>query len=242
MELAENVAGDERAVHLDLQDGVDPAPFAALAEGLVGLSAQAADARAPSVLAGSPAIVDEIAVGGSRLTLRRDARAFFQGNRYLLAPLVDRVVALAGTGPVVDLYAGVGLFGLSLARIGAEDVTLVEGDPISGADLARNAAAFETGVRVHRLSVETFVSTPARAPGHPATFVVDPPRTGMTRDALAGIIAHAPPLIVYVSCDVATLARDARTLVDAGWQLQEITGIDLFPNTAHVESIAVFRR
>jgi 23S rRNA (uracil1939-C5)-methyltransferase len=64
----------------------------------------------------------------------------------------------------------------------------------------------------------------------------------MTREALSGIVSHQPSHVVYVSCDVATLSRDARTLVDAGWELQEITGIDLFPNTAHVESIAVFRR
>ena len=64
----------------------------------------------------------------------------------------------------------------------------------------------------------------------------------MTREALAGIIGHQPRRVVYVSCDVATLARDARTLVDAGWELQEVTAIDLFPNTGHVESIAVFER
>jgi 23S rRNA (uracil1939-C5)-methyltransferase len=62
----------------------------------------------------------------------------------------------------------------------------------------------------------------------------------MSREALAGIVAVRPARLVYVSCDVATLARDTRTLVDAGYSLDGLTGMDLFPNTAHVESIAAF--
>jgi 23S rRNA (uracil1939-C5)-methyltransferase len=244
LEIAENVPGDQRAVHLELQEGGDPAMYRALADGLVGLSAQASGAREPTVLAGTASIADELDVrgeGGSPLTLRRDVRAFFQGNRYLLQPLIQRVIELAGTGPVVDLYAGVGLFGLSLAVAGASNVTLVEGDLVSSADLARNAEPFSDRVDVRRQSVESFLSAgPLRRIC--ATFIVDPPRTGMTRDALAGIINHEPLRIVYVSCDVATLARDARILVNAGWELGELTGIDLFPNTAHVEAVALFTR
>ena len=259
LDVAEDIDGRDRAVHLELHAGIDPRPFTALSSGLVGLSAQAADAREPTVLAGMPVIADNLEFNGGRLTLQRDVRAFFQGNRFLLKPLVERVIALADSGPVVDLYAGVGLFGLSLAASGAPDVTLVEGDPISGADLARNATPFGQRVTVHRQSVETYLSghrgvkrssnasrsssSSARHSGDAGrVFIVDPPRTGMTREALSGIVSHQPSRVVYVSCDVATLSRDARTLVDAGWELQEITGIDLFPNTAHVESIAVFRR
>jgi 23S rRNA (uracil1939-C5)-methyltransferase len=254
LELCENAAGSQRAIHLDLHAGVNPAVFTPLAEELVGLSARPADARAPSVLSGSPAIEDDVEVrGGNRLTLRRDVRAFFQANRFLLKPLVQHVLARVESGPVVDLYAGVGLFGLSLAAAGVHDVTLVEGDPISGADLVRNADPFADRVIVRRQSVETFLagladpqrwsaSGPVGQRDHDRVFIVDPPRTGMTREALGGIINQEPSRIVYVSCDVATLARDARTLLDAGWELAEITGIDLFPNTAHVESIAVFER
>jgi 23S rRNA (uracil1939-C5)-methyltransferase len=71
-------------------------------------------------------------------------------------------------------------------------------------------------------------------------LVVDPPRTGMTRDAMAGIIRLLPQRIVYVSCDVATFARDTRTLLDSGYRLEQVTGIDLFPNTAHVEAVGLF--
>ena len=246
LELAENISGTARAVHVELHEGVDPGPFAALSDGLAGLSAQAADARVPTTLAGTPSIEDTIEVGGARagqLTLRRDVRAFFQGNRFLLEPLVERVASRIDAGPVVDLYAGVGLFGLALASTGVRDVTLVEGDPISSADLARNAAPFGDRVAVRQQSVETFLSrSSGPASDTRPVIIVDPPRTGMTREALAGVINHEPPRIVYVSCDVATLARDARILVDAGWELAEVTGIDLFPNTAHVESVAVFER
>jgi 23S rRNA (uracil1939-C5)-methyltransferase len=71
---------------------------------------------------------------------------------------------------------------------------------------------------------------------------VDPPRTGMSKEALGGIVEWQPARIIYVSCDIATLARDTRTLIDAGYELGGVTGIDLFPNTAHVETIATFSR
>ena len=97
-------------------------------------------------------------------------------------------------------------------------------------------------VQLMSASVEAFLHDATSSPGSAsgATVIVDPPRTGMSKDALAGIIALQPPGVVYVSCDIATLARDTRTLVDAGYQLHELMGFDMFPNTAHVESVAFF--
>jgi tRNA/tmRNA/rRNA uracil-C5-methylase (TrmA/RlmC/RlmD family) len=100
---------------------------------------------------------------------------------------------------------------------------------------------------VERTSVERFLAaagqgTSTRPTLSGATFIVDPPRTGMTKEAVAGIVRANPARVVYVSCDIATLARDARTLLDAGYGLEQVAGIDLFPNTAHVESIALFTR
>ena len=247
VELTENVPGNERACHLILRAGVEAAPFAALvdAEPLIGVSAEQEDRAGAKVLAGSAWVSDILHVkagdAASALRLRRSARAFFQSNRYLLEPLVQHVAALVPEGPIVDLYAGVGLFGLSLAAAGIDDVTLVEGDPVSGADLQGNAEAFGTRVRVERRSVESFLAD-ARTKGPPrnSTFIVDPPRTGVSKEAMAGIVQAQPARIVYVSCDVATFARDTRTLLDAGYALEGLTGMDLFPNTAHVESVAVF--
>jgi tRNA/tmRNA/rRNA uracil-C5-methylase (TrmA/RlmC/RlmD family) len=245
IELAENTGGDQRACHLELHAGVDPGTFAGLAAGLAGLSAERADRPGVETLAGVPVVSDVLYVRpgdpATALRLRRDVRAFFQGNRYLLEPLVRLVVDLVPPGPVVDLYAGVGLFGLSLAAVGAQHVTVVEGDRASGQSLRENADPFGTRVRVEPCSVESFFSDPRPGPVGPgATFIVDPPRTGLSKEALGGIVRHRPARIVYVSCDVATLARDTRALIDAGYELGGMTGVDLFPNTAHVETVAMF--
>lgn len=226
LELAENVAGDQRACHFEVAEGDRRGRYAPLAD-----------------LAGRE-IADTLhAREGDRATafrLHRDARAFFQGNRFLLERLAQLVVSLVPPGPVADLYAGVGLFGLALAAAGWERVTLVEGDPVSSTDLRQNAQVFEGRARVERRSVESFLAAaggPADAGG---TVIVDPPRTGMSRDALAGVLRMRPGRLVYVSCDPATLARDARAAIDGGYALTSLTGLDLFPNTAHVESVAVF--
>lgn len=241
IELSENIRGDERACHLDLDAGVDASRFAALAESLTGLSAARSDRPGVELLAGIPTVSDVLHVNPddprSALRLRRDVRAFFQANRYLLEPLLRRVVTLALPGRVIDLYAGVGLFGLSLAAAGAEDVTLVEGDPVSGVSLEENAEPFRGRVNIVRRSVESFLSAGGR---QTSTIIVDPPRTGMSKAALAGVLRAAPQRIVYVSCDVATFARDTRTILEAGYALDGLTGIDLFPNTAHVEVIGAF--
>ena len=223
LEFSENIPGSERAVRVEVHEGVDASRFRAL-------------------VTDEQAVTDVLRVReddpATTLRLRRNVRSFFQGNRFLLERLVRHVAALVPEGPVVDLYAGVGLFGLSLAAMGADDVMLVEGDVTSGTDLVANAEPFADRVRARRASVEAFLSASGEmAPG--ATCVVDPPRTGMSKDAIAGIIRHKPARIVYVSCDVATLARDTRTLLDGGYVLEALTGIDLFPNTAHVESVLV---
>lgn len=241
IELSENIHADERACHLDLDAGVDASRFAMLAGGLTGLSAARSDRPGVELLAGIASVSDVLHVNEddprSALRLRRDARAFFQANRYLLEPLLRRVVALALPGRVIDLYAGVGLFGLSLAAAGADDVTLVEGDPVSGASLEENAEPFRGRVNIVRRSVESFLSAGGR---DASTIIVDPPRTGMSKAALAGVLRVVPQRIVYVSCDVATFARDTRTILEAGYALDSLTGIDLFPNTAHVEVVGAF--
>ena len=196
--------------------------------------------------AGPPVVVDRLTVpgAGEPVVLRRSATSFFQGNRFLLEPMAQHVVSLVPDGPVVDLYAGVGLFGLALAARAAGMVTLVEGDHASGADLLVNARPYLERARVMRVSVETYLAAAAESPGppSPATIIVDPPRTGLSKEALAGLLRHRPTRIVYVSCDVATLARDTRGLLDGGYSIGSLTGFDLFPNTAHVETVVEFTR
>ncbi len=255
VEIAENLDASQRVVHLDCgHDEVVSAALLAAVGGLPGITGvSVARAWAPRLLAASgvPWVDDPVtaflggAVGGAAAAsgeprLRRHARAFFQANRYLTPSLVERVLARLGDGPVVDLYAGVGLFAVAAAARGRAPVVAVEGDAVSCADLEANAGAFAGGVRVVHAPVEVFLS---RGRGAEAgTLIVDPPRTGISREAMDGILAARAPRIVYVSCDVATMARDAGRLVEAGYGLGDVEAFDLFPNTAHVEALATFDR
>jgi 23S rRNA (uracil1939-C5)-methyltransferase len=247
IELAENIPANERVCHLEVQAGVDVNALAAISmeSALTGLTAARVLRPGLERLSGTPTVTDVLQVTEDESTpatlrLRRDVRSFFQGNRFLLQALVRQVIALVPAGPVVDLYAGVGLFGLSLSAAGSPAVTLVEGDAVSGADLAGNAEPFADRVHVHRAGVEEWLATAPLAPVQ--TFVVDPPRTGMSREAVAGVIRRRPDRVIYVSCDVATLARDVRAFADAGYIVGGLTGFDLFPNTAHVETVVVLIR
>jgi len=172
--------------------------------------------------------------------LSRHVDSFFQANRFLLPDLVSAVIeATPAAGDVLDLYAGVGLFSVCLAALGRQRITAVEGDRSSGTDLQRNANPFAPALRVRVNSVEDHLK---RRRGRPATIIVDPPRTGMSREAMQTIVAARANRIVYVSCDPPTMARDARRLLDGGYRLTSLRAFDLFPNTPHVESVGVFDR
>jgi len=241
IEIAENISGDERACHIEMSEGGEWKTCASLAGGLAGLSVRVGDHGTTYTVAGTPAVHDVIEVGeGTSVRLRRGARAFFQGNRFLVSRLVREVADRVTSGPVVDLYAGGGLIGLAIAARGAAEVTLVEGDPIAARDLEANAKPYRCAYVV-RQSVEAYLAAGgARAAD---VVVVDPPRTGLSTDAVDHLLRHANPRsIVYVSCDPATLARDAGRLVGARYGLDSIVALDLFPNTAHVETVAVFSR
>jgi 23S rRNA (uracil1939-C5)-methyltransferase len=235
IEISENRAGDQRAMHIDVtgQRVRAEVPPIEPIDSVTGLTWSAAGAARPRHLFGQPYVED--VVRGVRL--RRHTRAFFQGNRHLLDELVSAVMAGCLPGPVVDLYAGVGLFGLCLAASGRHQIIAVEGHDASAADLEVNAAPLGEAVRVERTSVERFVAR--RHARRPITLVLDPPRTGMTRVAAAGAVALRATRVVFVSCDVATLARDLRRFLDAGYRLESVRGFDLFPNTAHVEALAL---
>jgi 23S rRNA (uracil1939-C5)-methyltransferase len=103
--------------------------------------------------------------------------------------------------------------------------------------LRRNASARQD-VRVRSESVEDYLPHATKA----STIIMDPPRTGLSKEAVAGVIAAQASHLIYVSCDIATLARDARLLVDAGYRLADVRAFDLFPNTAHVETVIAFAR
>jgi len=228
IELSENADASNRAVSLDTITAMDVKVQHALAgtDGLTGFGADAV-------------VTETLAVDGHEISLRRSVLAFFQGNRYLLATLVNHVVSHVEAGAsLVDLYAGAGLFAIGAAAARSAKVRAVEGDRVSAADLIANAGAYDT-VDAVRQPVEDFVG---RSPKRPDVLIVDPPRTGMSREALDGVIRLQAPKLVYVSCDVATLARDSKRLVASGYTIQEARAFDLFPNTPHVETVIAFSR
>jgi tRNA/tmRNA/rRNA uracil-C5-methylase (TrmA/RlmC/RlmD family) len=169
-------------------------------------------------------------------TWSRTAASFFQGNRHLLGALVGHVIAQVHGSTVADLYAGVGLFAVAIAAQGRR-VLAIEGDRTSAADLVVNAAPFAM-LETHRQAVEHAV--PRLRPRAFQTVVIDPPRTGLSREAMAALVGLEAPRIVFVSCDVATLARDAAKLTQRGYEMVSLQAFDMFPNTGHVEAVAVF--
>jgi len=235
VEISENIAATERAIHLELLPDADPARLAAAVQiaGVSGATCALPDNPRTIDLFGSPHVVDTIAGA----TLSRHARSFFQGNRFLTTTLVDHVLSLIEERMILDLYAGVGLFSVTAAAGGHGHVTAVEGDRFSAADLRLNAQDRDIAVKAQ--SVEDFV---LRAPHKFSTVIVDPPRTGLSKEAMAGLVKLQAPRLVYVSCDIATLARDARVLLEAGYRVLSMRAFDLFPNTAHVETVIAFAR
>lgn len=253
VELTENVPATERAMAIEVRPGAVPradvlddclkqASIEEEEHGVTGCVVWAQSGK--RITSGDPSVSDPLtalAPGRARAgTIRRGAESFFQANRFLVSDLVVAVLdAVPDDGDVVDLYAGVGLFSVVLAASGRRGLTAVEGDPASAADLERNAAPFAGSLRVAVDSVERHL---AREPAAASTVIADPPRTGLSADALASIVGLDPPRLVYVSCDPATMARDARRLIDAGFRLDSLAAFDLFPNTPHVESVGVFTR
>jgi 23S rRNA (uracil1939-C5)-methyltransferase len=242
--VSENVPADERAMHVDLAEDARPA-VEALAEAVIAAELTGVSARGPVgpvVRVADPSVGDTLLrlTAGRTMVgqLRRRPSSFFQGNRFLLVRLVTAVLdAVPMDGSVLDLYAGVGLFSVALAATGRTPIVAVEGDRDAAADLKENAAPYASALRATVGRVEDHT----RAGGRPAdTIVVDPPRTGISREAMEAIAHHGASRVVYVSCDPPTMARDARRLLDAGYRLHSIEGFDLFPNTPHVETLAVF--
>jgi 23S rRNA (uracil1939-C5)-methyltransferase len=165
---------------------------------------------------------------------RVSAGSFFQANRFLVDETVGLVTEGRSGGFALDLYAGVGLFSLPLSQ-SFRQVAAVESAPFSFRDLQANEPSNVTGYRV---SVRDFL---VQVP--PETrfdyVVVDPPRGGLGEKVALLAAGLKAPHFTYVSCDPATLARDLRVLMQAGYRIREMHMLDLFPQTFHIESVVV---
>lgn len=171
---------------------------------------------------------------------RVSAESFFQVNLPQAEKMVDLVLRslnLNSNDAVLDCYCGVGLF----SAFTAPQVSKVIGVELSESaceDYAVNLDEFD--------NVELYVGAAEQIlPGLKVKVnkvVVDPPRAGLERAALSAILGMKPEKIVYVSCDPSTLARDARLFADAGYGIERVTPLDLFPQTFHVECVALLSR
>jgi 23S rRNA (uracil1939-C5)-methyltransferase len=179
------------------------------------------------------------------LFLSISAEAFFQTNTEMaerLYQLIAEAAGLRGWERVWDLYCGIGSIALTLApRAGQVFGLELSADAV--ADAASNAERNEIeNARFFLGDVRISARELIARSGRPDVVVVDPPRAGLSAKVVRRIIEAAPRRIVYVSCNPTTLAPNAAQLVEAGFALRRVTPVDMFPQTPHIECVALFER
>ena len=192
--------------------------------------------QADWILAGDPYVLMKV----KEQVFSVSAGSFFQVNPGLVPRLVDEILSnlqLEPSQKVLDLYCGVGLFSAFLAPYVSEIIGIEQSESAC-VDFSVNLDQ-ANHVSLYQGAVEDVL------PGldvHPDIIIADPPRAGLHRLVVDDIIKKAPPQLVYVSCDPSTLARDLKRLIQGGYQLKKIIPFDLFPQTYHVESVAVMEK
>jgi 23S rRNA (uracil1939-C5)-methyltransferase len=217
------------------------AAFRAHAPALVGAGAIASDPRTGPTgrsLAAAGAAGLAYRVGAESYWITRGG--FFQVNRFLVERLVGLVTDGRSGELAWDLFAGVGLFSRVLARRFAR-VTAVEANPAASADNRVALAKIGPGHAAVTATTLDFLRRAAVERERPELVVLDPPRAGAGLEACALLAKLAPQALVYVSCDPATLARDLAAL-QVEYRLAALHLVDLFPQTAHLETVAVLER
>ena len=220
--LLETEGGDQPEVEIDL-----PAACALRTPG--GLQP----------LIGEPWIEEEVA--GRRY--RISAESSFQVNTVGAQALVEIVAAYAGLAPtdvLLDAYCGVGLFALALAGSAAA-VIGIESSPSACEDFAHNALGLDS-VSLYEGPVDAVLPALAADAQRVDVAIIDPPRAGAGSGVIHDLAALGPRRVVYVSCDPATLGRDSVYLTEAGYVLIEAQPVDMFPQTYHVETVALWGR
>jgi 23S rRNA (uracil1939-C5)-methyltransferase len=164
--------------------------------------------------------------------------SFFQVNRFLVTGLAREVAQLgAGGGLALDLFAGVGLFSAPLAKR-FERVVAVESNPAAARDLKSNASN-QGAIQIRNIDVEKFLGKWRETPD---LVVLDPPRAGLSERVISDLARLGPRLIIYVSCEPPTLARDLAAFYKAGYEISSAHLFDLFPQTFHIESVIALGR
>jgi 23S rRNA (uracil1939-C5)-methyltransferase len=197
------------------------------------------------VLAGGDRIDEGIEAGGQRLSVQVSWGAFFQTNTETAERLYATVAELAGlTGAerVFDLFCGIGAIALALASSSGE-VWGLEVEEEAVADAIQNAEL--NGIDNARFfagDVRTAMRPLVEEAGRPDVVVLDPPRAGLSQKIVRRVLEAEPTRIVYVSCNPSTLAPNARQIADAGYRLSAVVPVDMFPQTPHIECVALLER
>jgi tRNA/tmRNA/rRNA uracil-C5-methylase (TrmA/RlmC/RlmD family) len=183
---------------------------------------------------------DELSMRVGNEVYQYNAESFFQINPGLLPALIEFALSEAAGKTALDLYCGVGLFTLPLARRFAK-VVGVEANTVATRFARRNLdQAGLTNARVLTATVAGWIRSHSH--GEVDFILLDPPRAGAESIVITGILDLRPARISYVSCDPATLARDLKKLIAGGYVIHSIRGFDLFPQTHHVETVVLLRR
>ncbi len=211
----------------------DPEPFEFDVEDLP-ISAVHVGPGGSIVLAGSEQVIIEVLGRPFQVS----AASFFQVNTAQAGAMVEHILQALPIGAestVLDVYSGAGLFSAFLAPR-CKRLVAIEAAESSCADFAVNLDEFEN-VELYQAAAEEVLPY---VQFQPQVILVDPPRSGLDVAALNGLLDQKAEWLAYVSCDPATLARDARRLLAGGYQLISMTPFDLFPQTFHIESISIW--
>ena len=207
--------------------------------GLQGFIVEAERGARRELRVGSPIVEHRL----GELMLRQTAGSFFQANRFALDRLVQLVAPKSAVARWIDLYCGVGLFSLPFASAAGE-VIGVESASRSLSDAEANAKAagqqYVGNVRFIQQDAAAFAETFSF--NRDDIVVVDPPRGGLSPALRERLLASPLERLHYVSCDSPAFARDARLLVERGFEIDALELVDLFPNTHHFETVATFIR
>ena len=182
---------------------------------------------------------EDIEVNGRKYSFRVSSESFWQGHVSAAQTLGEKLLELVKPEPgerALDLYGGVGLFGKILADHGAH-VDIIESSAAAVRDGKFNLQEFPH-VQYHQGDVAEKIAHIDKAD----IIVLDPPRSGAELEVLKKIVALAPRIICYISCDPASLARDCARLAELGYEIASAAAFDLFPQTAHIECVFSFRR
>jgi 23S rRNA (uracil1939-C5)-methyltransferase len=245
-----------RDLEFEPQVGIERVGLRLGADGELLLALEGSSAEVPELEIGAGISVVHlyaghaaVLAGADHLTLQvleRDFRvsagSFFQINAPLAGAMVRHVLELLPEKieTLLDVYCGVGLFSAFLAPR-CRRLIGIEASAAACEDFSINLDEFE-GVELYEGAAEIVVPRLAGRIAAPACVLVDPPRAGLDRGVLDSIVGLRPAALVYVSCDPATLARDAARLTAAGYRLTGVTPFDLFPQTFHIECIARFEK